>query len=124
MSVIDETRLAAIAAQAANLRRKHKVRLKARQHMPELLARHNSRCQWCGREVVRVKGNLEIQSISNGRAWVRRDGKVIRLRVATIDHLKGTEAGNGEENLVLSCQPCNVGRVVAEARGLPFPSKL
>jgi hypothetical protein len=49
-------------------------------------------CHWCGRELT----------------WRARRGTPPRVDDLVVDHLDGDRANNARENLVASCQPCNV----------------
>ena len=78
-------------------------------------------CRWCGRAVVfaPVMRYMEAFARAHGQAeplayfrdaWTRRDAPLLDHLAAVIDHVKphALGGGNDEENLVTSCNKCNV----------------
>lgn len=93
-----------------------KSRSTAQAKMPKLLRRHNSKCRYCGRDVISVKqlkrqGRF-IRDTHHWVFWSNGSGQEIQTLKATVDHVLDLSEGgsNKLDNLVLACVSCNAAR--------------
>jgi uncharacterized protein with PIN domain len=113
---------------------KHHLRDRARKHLPALLIQQESKCYWCGEEIVQLR-SIPPEMVVKVHAFelIYRVSDRIETKLrATIDHLKGLdgEEPNRLENLVAACAVCNVRlsstprtrRAVCRKCGRPKPN--
>lgn len=95
-------------------RKKHAMRRSARKHWPALMQKFNGRCHYCNERVMPVSLVPVADRVKETSHYItfRRNGEEIRVRCATIDHVKkiAEKGTNHFLNLVVSCFRCNIQR--------------